>query len=461
VLEKVRRRAIATLADSQPVLVPVGMGDADWARLLQSDLQSYRSLPILLRGERRLGSDSTLAAPSFAIEWVQASEGTDESAGSSLREAFDLFFRELGVGSIPVRGRDDGRSWAVRAEGGELEALECPTCHDVALRSAAAFARGESEKESPSPTVEVETPDAHTIGRLASVLGVEPRRTLKAMFYELADREMVLAVVRGDLEVEIPKLEAAVGRRVAGTASEEAIRRSGSIPGYASPIGLRVRPEPDSAGLWVIGDTSLETMVNFVVGANRQGFHITGANYPRDFSVTHVADIARAEAGSPCSDCGSALLEWSGVELASFTARREVLHYAGKDGDSQGGTLAIGRLFPEMVILSAVESLPEPGLPWGRGLAPFDVHLLMLVDSPEAHRLSGALAARGLEVLLDDRDLSAGVRLVDADWIGAPCRVVVGKRSLERGGVEVRLGGKEGKIVAWDDALGVVTSHFS
>jgi len=453
VLARILREAHAARAEAQPVELRECRLGSGWVELIQSDLQSYRQLPILLRSERRVTPEPAVGAafPRRAVEWAAARGGAVGEWSGGLDEAISSLLRRLGLTTIRAARGEQAWNWVVRGAGGTVRALGCSACGYAAIAEFARFRRAPMPAEPLAEAAIVATPHADTIDRLASILGIDPRKTLKAMFFEMADGQILLAVIRGDLEVEAGKVESVTGQPISGPAREQAIRLSGAIPGYASPVGLAVRSSPSASGLWVLADLSVQGMTNFVAGANQEGFHITGVNFPRDFRATEVADIARAAEGFACEVCGSPLSAWTGVEVGRMAVFRDCFRFTGSDGAEALGSMAWGAVLPEAVLMAASGSRAD-GLEWPRAIAPYHVHIVNLANAPEAQGLAAALVDSGLDVLLDDRSLSAGVRLVEADWIGATCRVIVGRRSLEQGGVEVRGVGLDPAVVVWDKA---------
>jgi prolyl-tRNA synthetase len=453
VLDRILKETHTAWREAQVVELGEGRLGSGWVDLIQPDLQSYRQLPIALRRVRSLapGSDAGAIFPRRAVEWAAArAEAADEWSGG-LDESISSLLRRLGLTSVRAARGEQAWSWVVRGDRGPTRVLGCPACGNTAVAEFAAFRRLPMLDEALVESAIVATPHADTIARLTSGLEIDPRKTLKAMFFELADSQILLAVIRGDLEVEVAKIEAIAGQTIMGPAREAAIRRTGAIPGYASPIGLPVRTSPSASGLWVLADISVEGMANFVAGANRDGFHITGVNFPRDFRATEVADIAKATEGFACGACGGALAAWTGVEVARMSASRDCFRFTGRDGAEALGSMIWGAVLPESILMAASAAMKD-ALEWPRRIAPFDAHILNLVNAPEAQGLAAELVESGLDVLLDDRSLSAGVRLAEADWIGAACRVVVGRRSTEQGGVEIRGAGADPAIIGWDKA---------
>ncbi len=337
---------------------------------------------------------------------------------------------------------------------GEISVARCPACGYAASIGVAEFARGRAGNGAPATLEKVATPDCQTIADLCAFLAIAPQQTLKAVLYTvragLPDEQTILVMLRGDLEVSEDKLKRLLGVQALEPASEEAIRtRVGAVPGYASPIGIAVQGEKCPEGALVIADESILTMSNFVTGANDPGYHMVNANYPRDFAVTTIADVALASDGMACARCGDTLRVESATmlvccnRLGTFHAERTGATYLDPAGQPQSVAAGYYWLGLDQLMAAMVEAHHDGyGIVWPRPVAPFDVHLVRLAKdhavAEVATKLYVDLQAAGLDVLYDDRDLSPGVMFADADLIGVPLRVTVSARSLESGGVEVK-----------------------
>jgi prolyl-tRNA synthetase len=306
----------------------------------------------------------------------------------------------------------------------------------------------------------VETPGATTIQSLASMLGIDPQDTLKALFFVTEHDDLVFVMLRGDREVSLTKLASVTGCEIAGRATEAVIRESGAEPGYASPVGLRIRTQDDDDGILVVGDLSLLEAPSFVAGANKPGYHLVGVNHPRDFQVTHLADIAAARDSDPCPDCGQLMAEAPVVVLAQWTTTSGAFNFTDSSGKPAAGVMAIGTVFLDALLgaLLAAHS-DERGAGWPGSIAPYPVHLVSLGQAESAEPYVMRLLESGLDVLWDDREASPGVKFSDADLIGCPVRVTVSRRSIEKGGAEVsRRGGGNPQVVSVETLLEAVNS---
>lgn len=329
--------------------------------------------------------------------------------------------------------------------GGETTLLRCDGCGDAATEDVATLRKQLPVHEEPLPREQVATPHASTIEELAALLGVPKSRTAKAVFVVATTSaeargagRFVFAVVRGDMEVNEAKLAAAVGATELRPATEAEIRAAGAVPGYASPIGLK--------DVLVVVDDAIPASPNLVAGANEDGYHLLNVNYGRDYGASLVLDIARARGGDRCARCGAILREQRAVELGS--ARKLGTVYADelgayfKDRDGQPRPVVMGsyEVRCEQVLACATErNHDERGLAWPVEIAPYQLHLVGLTGAEqEADGLYDALQDAGIETLYDDREDSAGVKFNDADLIGIPLRLTLGKRSLREGGAELK-----------------------
>jgi prolyl-tRNA synthetase len=343
---------------------------------------------------------------------------------------------------------------------------------------AALFVREGEKPAQLDELVKVETPDCKTIADVAAFVGVPTSQTIKAVFYWWRPRyeekpgegRLIFALVRGDLNIVDTKLANALGGGFLRAATEAEIQAIGAVPGYASGIGLTPATDMQSPGVMVVADESIAYGGNFVVGANEEPYHYTGANYDRDFSVSLTADIAQADTGHRCAVCGGRLEAKKAIEVGHcfklgtrYSAAVDAT-YLDENGQPQliyMGSYGIGldRLMAVVVELHH----DKDGIIWPDSVAPYQVHLVHVGKEGDgtkekAEALYAELTGAGVEVLYDDRDgLGAGVKFKDADLIGIPWRVTVSTRSLEAGGVEVkRREESERRVVAVDELLSLL-----
>jgi prolyl-tRNA synthetase len=433
------------------------------AFLLRREVESYRQLPAVIyhiqtkfRDERRpRGGLVRVREFSMKDAYSMHADVADlEAFYPTMTSAYRRIFARCDLDPIAVEadsgmmGGSASHEFILPNAYGEDTIVRCDACDYAANTEHATFVKPsipESiEGQRQAQIQEVATPGCKTIEDVARFVGVPTTQTLKAVFFatQTAEPQLIFAVIRGDLEVNEVKLSNAVGGLSLRPAEEDEIRAVGAVPGYASPIGVR--------SARVIADDSVHLGGGFVVGANREGYHLTGVNYGRDFTANVVADIALARAGDRCPHCEGMLRIERGIELGHcfklgtrYTAPANI-NYLDADGaehpivmGSYG--IGVGRLIAAIV----EEHHDDHGICWPESIAPFQVHIVSLVREADevvhAEALYERLWAVGVETLYDDRiGPSAGVKFNDADLIGCPLRLTVSRSSLRNGGVEAK-----------------------
>ncbi len=459
------------------------------ADLCRTEIRSHRQLPQLVYHiQTKFRDDARPRAGLIRVrEFTMKDSYTLDRDARGLdrqyRAHYEAYFRIFGRCALPTIavGSDVGMMGGSRAHEfmyltpiGEDTLVLCDACGYSANRQVARFRKEAAAREAPQPLEPVPTPGTRTIRELAAFLDIPASRTAKAVFLTAgldggAREELVLAIVRGDMEVNETKLANAVGASWLRLAEDEAIRGAGAVPGYASPIGM-------TSGT-VVCDDAIPVSPNLVAGANEEGVHLRNVNAGRDYEPDRVADIAIAEDGRPCGECGEPLRTARGVEVGNIfqlgtrygdAAGARYLDDSGAERPLWMGSYGIGS--GRLLACVAEEHRDERGLRWPMSVAPYDVHLIPLggrsKEEDEAVRRAETiyreLGSAGLEVLMDDRNERAGVKFADADLIGIPIRAVVSRRSLEQGGVEVRMRGeREVEVVAADRLAGVLVERRS
>ncbi|MBM2844549.1 MAG: YbaK/prolyl-tRNA synthetase associated region [Anaerolineales bacterium] len=427
-----------------PILAGPDSASSPILEMLRPDPRSDRELPLVLSSEwsprssaaRSLKDTETLGV----LEWGAAAVDADQ-AQAALGEVEKRLIGALARCGLDLQHADGlGRDtqWAQLTDDGPALFLRCSACGYLAERATARFGLAE--------------PPIANIEALREV-HVAPSATLKALFLT-ADGETLLALLRGDLEASLEKVRHEIGAKEVRPAAPEEISRLGVVAGYAGPVGLKVRPERRGHGVWVVADRSIVSSANLVTGANRDGFHLLGVNYPRDFAVTETFDFARAPRGAPCAACGGALAEKKGLVLARRRAFEQGFVFArGEDGLQHGAMVSLQVSLGAVTAAVITAARQETGFKFPATCSPFHVHLIELAGGPDLTAALEEMDGLGLEVLVDDRDLSAGVKFAEADWIGAPVQVVAGRKSFEGGGVEMRTPNGEKRIIRTADLI--------
>ena len=362
--------------------------------------------------------------------------------------AYTRIFARLGLKTIAVAsdvgmmGGTEAHEFMAPSEYGEDTLVICDACSSASNRQVARVRRATPVAAAPLPREEVKTPNAPTIQALAELLGVPHEQTAKAVFFADRDDRLIVAIVRGDDDVEETKLTNAIGARDLRPAREEEIVAANMVPGYASPIGAK--------GALVVVDELVASSANLVAGANKEGYHFKNVNIPRDFTPDHVVDLASAKTGDGCASCGAPVRLEKGIEVGNifklgtrYTAAlgAEYLDEAGVKRPIIMGSYGIGVGRAAACVAEAYHD--EKGLAWPTAVAPFDAQVALLGANKDprveasAATLEAAAASAGLELLVDDREESPGVKFADAELLGSPWTVTISPRSLDAGGAEM------------------------
>src|SRR6267378_971976 len=286
---------------------------------------------------------------------------------------------------------------------------------------------------------EVATPNARTIAEVAASLNIDPRLTIKSLLFVAPKAGPVLVLVRGDHNLHERKLARALGEEARPAHPEEVRQHLGAPVGSVGPVGARVP---------VLADEALREGT-YVVGANREGFHLRGVAPGRDFQPRFV-DLHTVAPGEACVQCGKALEVERVIEIGNIfklgTKYSEGLNAKYLDESGQERPIVMGSygIGPARIVASAIEQGADAdGIVWPASIAPFDVHIVLvsLRDPAQivaAESIYAQCRAAGLDALLDDRDERPGVKFKDADLLGVPVRVTVGNALAKEGVVEIK-----------------------
>jgi prolyl-tRNA synthetase len=432
------------------------------------EIRSYRELPQILYHFQTKDRDEPrprgglLRVREFimkdAYSFDRDEDGLDESfqkhAGAYRRifERCELEFFEVEA-EVGVMGGSESKDYLAPAGSGENVLVTCERGDYAAdLEIARGVPRKPEFPAAMSKPVDVETPGVTTIDALAAFLGVDGAVTSKAMPV-VSDGRVVLALVRGDDRLHEGKLAAVLGREFRPATDEEIEEAFGANPGSIGPVGVAVD---------VIADEALREG-QFVAGANRTGHHLRGVEVGRDY-MARFADIREAREGDACPRCGGSLRFQVAIEVGhifklgtrySEPLGATYLDESGRERPIVMGSYGIG---PGRIMAAAVEQNHDGNrIEWPEPLAPYDVEIVALQAAGAetlaiAERIAGAVEAQGARVLLDDRERRPGEKFADADLIGCPKRVVVGKKTLEEGTVDVRSRGEDRRVLVDDVA---------
>ena len=435
--------------------------------IIRNDVSSYRQLPMNLYQIQTKYRDE--ARPRFGLmrsrEFIMKDaysfdrdyEGLDVSY-KTMYDAYDRIFTRCGLTFRPVEadtgaiGGSNSHEFTAISEVGESEIAYCPKCSMAANVERADCRDAEPTPDSVEmlPVEEVHTPDTKTIEDLAAFLGVKTEETIKALLFvkydEMGNEDgYVAAFVRGDRELNMIKLVNALGipEHAIAFADEEAMgAKTGAVGGFTGPVGLH--------DCTVVVDSELPGLKNLVAGACRRDYHLKNVNYGRDYKGDIVKDIKVLKEGDPCPVCGEPVKHARGIEVGQVfklgTKYSESMGATYKDENQEEKPVVMGcyGIGVTRTLAAVVEQHHDKdGIIWPVAVAPYHVIITLMKPDDDvqlalAEKIHDELAAKGVEVMLDDRDERPGVKFKDADLLGIPVRITVGRMAPE-GKVEYKL----------------------
>lgn len=433
--------------------------------LVRKDVSSYKQLPVCLyqfgtkfRDEIR-PRFGVMRAREFYMKDAYSFAATDESANEWYQKMYDAYQRifkrcgfefkavEADTGSI---GGNFSHEFMVLADTGEDAIANCSGCNYAANTEKAeilAPAEIEINEADLKPMEQKATPKAYTIEAVAEMLGVPQSQLIKLLVFT-ADGKPVVALVRGDHELNEFKFRALLKCNELEKASEEVYTKvTGSFVGFAGAQGLKEK-NPD---IMIYADNYVKNIVNGVSGGNEKDVHTINVTPRRDIKVDVYADLKMASAGDKCARCGKEFTFTRGIETGHIfklgTKYSAALNatFLGEDQKAKPMIMGCYGIGISRVVAAAIEqSHDDNGIIWPAPMAPFDVALVAIdYDSnpdvkKHADEICAKLEAAGLSVLLDDRDERPGVKFKDMDLIGLPYRLVVSSRTVKEGQCEYK-----------------------
>jgi prolyl-tRNA synthetase len=426
------------------------------------EIRSYRELPQMLyhfqtkvRDEPR-PRGGLLRVREFVMKDAYSFDRDEEGLERSFRlqeQAYHKIFDRCGLEVVAVEaesgmmGGSASVDFLAPSGSGENTLVTCENGDYAAdLEIARGVPRAPEFPARLDEPEEIETPGVTTIEGLAELLAVDAAATSKAMPIVNGDGALVLALVRGDDRLDEAKAAAAVGSSVRPATEEEIKQSFKADPGSIGPVGFSGE---------ILADETLREG-QFVTGANRTGWHLRGVEHGRDFEA-RLADIRQPREGDACPKCGGRLLFQVAVEvghifkLGTYYSAPLGARFLDEDGQEKPVLMGSYGIGPGRILAAAVEQNHDEGgiAAWPAAIAPYDVHVVVLPGlEAQGEQVAEGLKAEGMSVLLDDRDQRAGEKFADADLIGLPFRVTVGKKTLEDGAVDllVRAGRAEERV---------------
>lgn len=428
--------------------------------LISMDTTSYKQLPVSVyqiqnkyRDEKRprfglMRSREFIMKDGYTFDADQ--EGLDKQY-KLMYDAYTRIFTRCGLNFRPVIadsgaiGGNASHEFEVLADSGEADIVYCKHCDFAANIEAVepntipCGIKNDKEKEI------VETPGQHTIEMVCNFLHAPIKQSVKAVVYKLDDK-VVLAMVRGDHEVNEVRLQNIYGAINVGMASDEDLERVGLTAGYISPIGLKRTKDFD-----IICDATVMEMQDACCGANEKDKHYIHVNPKRDFGDVRVDTIRQIDANDVCPECGGEIVLTKGIEVGQVfklgTKYSEKLGATYLDSNGKSHPMVMGCYgigVTRTVAASIEQNHDDDGIIWPVAIAPYEVVIVPANNKSEevmgaAKKLYDEMEDKVDEVVLDDRNERAGIKFKDADLIGYPVRVTIGKKWQQTGNVEIRL----------------------
>ncbi|NLX65119.1 MAG: proline--tRNA ligase [Clostridiaceae bacterium] len=448
-----------------------------FAETIKNSVRSYRNLPLILYQIQTKYRDDVrprfgvLRSREFIMKDAYSFDRNQEGLDISYKQmdkAYRRIFDRLGLDYKVVEANfctmegSEAHKFMVISEIGEDEIVYCDACgYAASMENARCPKPEESEKAEEMAVEKIYTPDIHTISELSGFLGCEPSKMAKTLIFK-ADNELVAAMVRGDRELNEAKLKNVLGCRKLEIADAESVRiATNAEVGFAGPIGLKIK---------IIADHEVAQGKNLIVGANETDYHLINVNIGRDFDA-EIHDIRKIAEDDVCPCCDKTIAFARGIEagyickLGAKYSEPLKCNYIDESGSERpmlmgGYGIDINRLMAAII----EKNNDEKGIIWPMEIAPYHVIIVPVNVLDEtvmkiARNMYEKLIEANVEVILDDRNERAGVKFNDADLIGIPIRINIGRKAAERL-VELKpRNGSEAVTMPVDEALEKILSQ--
>ena len=430
--------------------------------LLRNELRSYKQMPLILWQMQNKYRDEIrprfglMRSREFVMKDAYSFDVDEEGLHKTYQimyDAYDRVFTRCGLNFKPVEadsgqiGGSHTHEFMALAAAGEAEVVSCSKCQYAADIEKAVPNTLDMAAEDAADVELIETPNCSTIEELANFLQIPVEKTIKAVAFDV-DGKTVLCMVRGDHEVNDVAVQNLVGGNTIEPATDEELKAHGLQPGYMSPMGADT---PDNERFYVIVDPTAMNVPNGVTGANKHGYHYKNVNPKRDFQNVTVATIRLMTKDDVCPHCGAPIDIVRGIEVGQVfelgTKYSEALNatFLDQNGKAKPYVMGCYGIGVTRTIAAAIEQFhDDKGIMWPVAIAPYEVVVVPVSSKDEeqmkiAEGLYTQLKGMGVDVLFDDRNERAGVKFNDADLIGYPVRITVGKKSAADQTVEIKV----------------------
>jgi prolyl-tRNA synthetase len=432
--------------------------------MVRRNLTSYKQLPLNLYQIQTKFRDEIrprfglMRGREFIMKDAYSFDVNEEEAKKSYKlmyDAYNAIFKRCGLGFRAVDaatgaiGGDMSHEFQVLAETGEDEILSCGSCSysaniEKAISGIAGKVAARPDHSGLGQIAEVHTPGMKTVDEVASFLSLDNSMLIKTMIYQVDDK-VIAVLVRGNSEANEAKIQAFLGANLVAPADEETVKRiTGAEVGFAGPVRLKEKIE-------IIADKQIYSDTGYACGANKTDYHLTGIDPVRDIAADKTGDFTFALEGDPCPHCEGILNKFRGIEVGqvfylgtkySSPMKCVFIDNEGKEQTAVMGCYGIG---VSRTMAAAIEqNHDDMGIIWPASIAPFEVIVMPIQGGNDlvektAENIYASLGKSKVDVILDDRNIRAGVKFNDADLVGYPVQVICGSRLVEQGMVEIKI----------------------
>ncbi len=425
--------------------------------IARTRIRSYRDLPqtwfqiqMKFRDELRprfgvIRSRQFIMKDSYSLD--RDNEGLDKSFELH-KQAYISIFKRCGLAfeivdaSGGLMGTGESKEFVARVSGGEDTLVACEKC-DYRANLEAAKGNGEFVTFDDSPITEVHTPGKKSVEEVSAFLNRPPQNLVKSMFFTAPEKKPILILLRGDYDINESVLQNRFGFTYKAATAEEIMKYFGAEPGFIGPQGKE--------GIDIYADDLLKGARGLITGANKNDFHVKGLNIERDARVKEFLNVRKVKAGDKCVKCQGILALHNGLELGHIfklgTKYSETLGAAFLDEKGQERPVVMGSYgigLERIMACVCEQKADESGAVWPISIAPFEVYIVVLNPlnsdiAKASNAISQALTRQGFSIIIDDRDISAGIKFNDSDLLGIPIRVTVGPKGIKSNKVDIYL----------------------
>jgi len=428
------------------------------------DIKSYKDLPVNLyqiqvkfRDEMR-PRYGLLRAREFIMKDAYSFSANDSDLDVIYDKMHDAYCRILERIGLEYRvvaadtgliGGDVSHEFIVLAENGEEKIVFCPECGYSESYEMSKSIPSDPEVEDINETgkkvvmgsiKEINTPGLTSVDGLVDSLKVENTKIVKAMVLTDEDGNIYIFLIRGDRELNLKKAGSFLKKSL--SLLEKDKKTGNLVMGYIGPVGL-------DAGIELYADNSIRGLKNFITGANKKDFHLMNVNYPRDFKVREWSDFSYPIQGDSCTSCGGKLKIEKGIEVGHIFklgykySKKMDANFLDKDGKLKPMVMGCYGIGVSRIIAAVIEQLhDDKGIIWPDSITPYMINIITTTEknsklSEAGNEIYRKLKRMGLEVLYDDRDISAGIKFRDSDLIGVPVKLIIGKNFIDKKVIDV------------------------